>query len=439
MWLFGQAAAFHHSKGEVAGAVERFVLTQNVRTADAVAAAIRELGPQEIVYGSAQWERLQSMVEEVRLSADGFLCVLDSEGKILCHPELRNNPSLRGMPMAGAVLEQGNGERVTLGAASQSRTLAGRVVMREGETHYVATEAVPSIHGRLTVHQPERGLAAVGTLATRGFLVPGAVAGSAVLILTTLIGSVLMRRHDRALERVNEGLEAELRRRVAKALHTRDAIITGLAKLADFRDNDTGAHLDRIAEYSVLLASALREQFTEIDDPWIATLRVASSLHDIGKVGIPDEVLLKPGRLTPEERAIMEQHPSIGTDTLIAVRKTMGEDPLVEMSLRVALYHHERWDGAGYPMKLAGAAIPLEARIVALADVYDALTSKRVYKDAIPHAEVVGVLRDGAGTQFDPAVVEGFLRVEGLFELVAARLRPADLGDLPAANRARVA
>lgn len=420
----GWAVAFRESKGEVSAAVERFVLSQNVRTADAVAAAIRDLGPQEIVYGTPQWEKLQTMVENVKLSADGFVCVLDSEGKVLCHPELRKSPEMRGMPMAGAVLEQEDGVRVALGAASRERTLAGRVAMGENETHYVATEAVPSINGRLTVHQPQAGLAAAGQMATKGFVVPGALAGAGVLIVTTLIGSMLMRRHDRAIEAVNDGLEAEVKRRVAKGLRTRDALVTGLAKLADFRDNDTGTHLDRIAEYAVLLARTLRERFPEIDEAWIETLRVASAMHDIGKVGVPDAILLKPGRFTPEERAEMEKHPTIGCDTLIAVRETMGEDALVEMSLRVALYHHERWDGAGYPTKLAGEAIPLEARIVALADVYDALTSRRVYKDAMPHPQAALLIREGAGTQFDPVVVEAFGRVEAAFDEARARLQP---------------
>ncbi len=176
---------------------------------------------------------------------------------------------------------------------------------------------------------------------------------------------------------------------------------------------------------SVLLSTALRDKFPEIDEAWIATLRVASTMHDIGKVGVPDAILLKPGKLTPEERAQMEKHPVIGTDTLIAVRETMGEDALVEMSLRVALYHHERWDGKGYPMKMAGEMLPLEARVVALADVYDALTSKRVYKDAMPHAKVVDMIREGSGTQFDPAVVEAFVHMAGEFDAVRARLQPA--------------
>lgn len=120
----------------------------------------------------------------------------------------------------------------------------------------------------------------------------------------------------------------------------------------------------------------------------------------------------------------MERHPIIGTDTLIAVHKTMGHDDLVEMSIRITLYHHERWDGKGYPTGLAGEDIPLEARIVAVADVYDALTSKRVYKDAVPHDKVVQIIRDGAGTQFDPTLIEAFLKVAQTFNQVRSRLQP---------------
>jgi putative two-component system response regulator len=435
----GWVAAFRESREEVSAAVERFVLAQNVRTADAVAAAIRDLGPQEIVYGTPQWEKLQTLVENVKLSADGFVCVLDGEGKVLCHPQLRKMPELLGMPMAGAVLEQEDGEKVALGQASRDRTLAGRLVVTGNETHYVATEALPSINGRLTVHQPQKGLAVAGQMATRGFVVPGAIAGTGVLVVTTLIGSFLMRRHDRALEVVNEGLEAEVCRRVAKGLRTRDALITGLASLADYRDTDTGTHLDRIVEYCALLADAMRATCSEISDHWIATLRVAATLHDIGKVGIPDAILLKPGRLTPEERAAMEKHPLIAADTLIAVRNTMGQDPLVERSLRVALYHHERWDGTGYPMKLAGDEIPLEARIVALADVYDALTSRRVYKDALPHPAAVQAIRAGSGTQFDPAVVAAFLRIEHAFDEVRSRLQAGGTREVAAKPATRVA
>lgn len=421
----GLAVALDQAKAIKGEAVERFVLDQNIRTAEAVASTIREMGPQNIEFGTPEWERMQRMVEQIKLSSDGFVCVLDAEGKVLCHPDLRRVPEMRGMPMNDAVLMTADHGQVRLGSAPDA-PLAGAMDMGEGETHMVATTALPSIRGRLTVHQPQSGLASAGEIATDGIWIPFVAVGGVVVVLTGLIGHALVRRHDKVLEQVNEHLEHELQLRIVQSLHTRDALIRGLAKLADYRDTDTGTHLDRIAEYSALLADELRGSFPEITDAWIATLRTASSLHDIGKVGIPDAVLLKPGRFTPEEREIMERHPAIGTDTLIAVRETMGKDELVEMSVRVTLYHHERWDGKGYPMGLSGEMIPLEARIVALADVYDALTSKRVYKDAMAHDRVVDIIREGTGTQFDPAVVEAFLRVQDRFDTIRARLQPVD-------------
>ncbi len=420
----GWFLAYHSFKNHVAKSIEHLVFSKNVDTADMLADVIAELGPQEIRYGTPAWERLQTLVEQTRLSSGGFACILDAQDKILCHPDIRKNPQLLGKPMADKVLEQPDGQNVELSKTDPSRTITGRVVISEGNTHYVATRVVPNINGRLNVHQPEQGLVSAGELATQGFILPGAIAGATVLIMTTVIVSYLMRRHDRVLETVNEDLEDEVRSRVSQATQTRNALIAGLAKLADYRDTDTGSHLDRIAEYSVLLAEALGQQFPEIDEIWIDTLRIASSMHDIGKVGIPDAILLKPGAFTPEERQRIEQHPIFGADTLIAVRETMGRDDLVEMSIRITLYHHERWDGTGYPTGLAGEDIPLEARIVAVADVYDALTSKRVYKDAVPHDKVVQIIQNGAGAQFDPALIEAFLKVAQAFNQVRSRLQP---------------
>ncbi len=408
--------AYHTFKKHVAGTIEQLVLAKNVDTADMLASAIAELGPEEIKHGTPHWRKLQTLVEETKLVSGGFACILDKNGNVLCHPDLNRQPELLGMPMAEKLLETPDGRRVALGDADEAGVLAGRIVMSDRDMHYVATRAVPNINGQLTVHQPRQGLVQAGELATGHLVIPGAVAGAMVLILTTFISSFLMRRHDRALEWVNQGLEADVRRRVAQATQTRDALIIGLAKLADYRDNDTGLHLDRIAAYTTLLAERLIDPTVPPNRLWIDTLRIASSMHDIGKVGIPDAVLLKPGKLTPGERRTIQRHPIIGTDTLIAVHRAMGSDDLVEMSMRVSLYHHERWDGQGYPTSLSGESIPLEARIVAVADVYDALTCKRVYKEAMPHGKAVALIREGSGTQFDPTVVAAFLEVQAAFD-----------------------
>ncbi|MHC4414020.1 MAG: HD-GYP domain-containing protein [Planctomycetota bacterium] len=204
-------------------------------------------------------------------------------------------------------------------------------------------------------------------------------------------------------------------------LEGRNTLIFGLAKLAEYRDTDTGAHLARISAYSALLAGALRGRFAEIDDDWIETIRVAASMHDIGKVGIPDNVLQKPGRLTEDERSVMERHPGIGADTLRSIQEKHGEDALLQMSDEIAVSHHERWDGTGYPRRIAGGEISVAARIISVADVYDALTSARVYKPALSHEEACRIIRAGRGTQFDPTVVDAFLEIAERFDEVRRR------------------
>ena len=263
----------------------------------------------------------------------------------------------------------------------------------------------------------------MGRLATAGF-----VAMSASIGLILVVSTVIFRRYDTVLERVNQGLEREVNDRLAQSLRTRHSLILGLAKLADHRDTDTGKHLDRIATFSCMLAEQASQDFRKIDDDWIECLRLASSLHDIGKVGIPDRVLLKPGALSPEERAIMERHTTIGAETLAAIRDRLGPDPLIDMSLDIAESHHERWDGAGYPTGIGGDDIPLAARIVSISDVYDALTSARVYKPAFPHERACSIIIEGAGTQFDPRLVAAFEKVADRFEIVC---RAMHAGEVP--------
>jgi putative two-component system response regulator len=217
-------------------------------------------------------------------------------------------------------------------------------------------------------------------------------------------------------EAIHEGEKQQLiAARHADVLRARDTLIFGLAKLAESRDNETGEHLERIAAYCRVLAEQLRASHPEFTDEWIRNLQLASSLHDIGKVAIPDSVLLKPGRLEPDERKIIERHPRFGADALNSILDRDPEDPLLLLARNIAACHHERWDGKGYPAGLAAEAIPIEARIVSVADVYDALTSRRVYKPAISHEEAVAAIVSGRGSQFDPRVVEALLQAQVVF------------------------
>ena len=216
---------------------------------------------------------------------------------------------------------------------------------------------------------------------------------------------------------------AELRVRMRSgerilAMETRDLAIFAMAKLAESRDPETGAHLERMRSYSRVLAHHLSKQpkfAGQVDNDYVRMIYLTSPLHDIGKVGIPDCVLLKPARLSDREFEIMKQHALIGAETLEAALLEHPGAEFLRMGRHIALTHHERWDGSGYPQGLAGEEIPLCGRIVALADVYDALTTKRVYKDAFQHDVARSIIVEESGTHFDPDVVEAFLATEQEF------------------------
>jgi putative two-component system response regulator len=204
-------------------------------------------------------------------------------------------------------------------------------------------------------------------------------------------------------------------------VETRELMIFSLAKLAESRDRETGAHLERIREYCQVIGNHLagQEKFRrEVDGEFIHLIYLTSPLHDIGKVGIPDRVLLKPGPLTPEEFEIMKQHTVIGSRTLEVAAQAHPEAKFLHIARDIARSHHEKYDGSGYPDGLAGDCIPLSGRIVALADVYDALTTKRVYKPAFSHVRARDIIVAESGSHFDPDIVLAFLDNEGRFQAI---------------------
>ena len=225
---------------------------------------------------------------------------------------------------------------------------------------------------------------------------------------------------------------AELRVRIRAAervlsLETRDVAIFAMAKLAESRDPETGAHLERVRSYSRLIARHLAQQEkfrTQVDTEFVRLIYLTSPLHDIGKVGIPDSVLLKPGRLSDREFEIMKTHTTIGAETLDAAARHFPGVRFLQMAREIALTHHEHYDGSGYPSGLTGDEIPLSGRVVALADVYDALTSKRVYKKAYAHDVARGIILPESGKHFDPTVVDAFAENEN--EFIAVRDRFAE-------------
>jgi putative two-component system response regulator len=245
-------------------------------------------------------------------------------------------------------------------------------------------------------------------------------------ILARVRTHLQLRRLQLALEAHNQQLELRVATQVKEITASQRATIFALAKLAETRDDDTGQHIERVQRYTQLLADGMRERGhypDQLTDPFIDDLVQTASLHDIGKVGIPDAILRKPGQLTVEEYAEIKKHSILGADTLARVLERHPDNQFLRIGVEVARSHHEQWDGSGYPDGLAGQAIPLSARIVALADVYDALTSCRCYRVALSHEVARERIRAGRGTHFEPAIAQAFEASEATFDRIRGRLR----------------
>lgn len=213
-----------------------------------------------------------------------------------------------------------------------------------------------------------------------------------------------------------------LRETTEEVRRTRDVSILTLASLAETRDNETGAHILRTQRYVKALAEHLKDhpRFSEtLTEENIELLYKSAPLHDIGKVGIPDNILLKPGKLTIEEFEVMKRHPILGAEALRISEKELGSNSFLRFAREISVSHHEKWDGSGYPYGLKGDAIPISGRLMAVADVYDALISKRVYKKAFTHEDARKILVDGKGSHFDPGVIDAFLELEEEFLKIA--------------------
>lgn len=228
----------------------------------------------------------------------------------------------------------------------------------------------------------------------------------------------------------NEYLENEVQRRLRQVNVMQNVTILALAALAEVRDIDTGNHLRRTQNYMLALGSYLvrHPRFAaELRGDRVQTLYQCAPLHDIGKVGIPDRVLLKHGRYTPEEYAIMKTHPRLGLDAIEAVQHAADVQlDFLSVAKEIIYCHHERWDGSGYPQGLAGEEIPVSARLMALADVYDALISRRVYKAGMSHEQACEIILQGRGKHFDPDVVDAFLTLGEVFKGIASRYADTD-------------
>jgi putative two-component system response regulator len=245
-------------------------------------------------------------------------------------------------------------------------------------------------------------------------------------VLARVTTHLQLRRLQDDLASHNLELEQRVAVQVKAVTASQMATIFALAKLAETRDDETGHHIERVQTFSKLLAMEmcdLRCHVEQLTPSFVETLYQTAALHDIGKVGIADAVLLKPGKLTREEFAEMKKHSVIGAQTLQWVLERYPDNEFLRMGVDVARSHHEKWDGSGYPDGLNGEAIPLSARVVALADFYDALTSRRCYREAFSHEDTLRMIEEGGGTHFEPAIIESFKAQESKFKRIREEMQ----------------
>ncbi len=247
------------------------------------------------------------------------------------------------------------------------------------------------------------------------------------IVLARVATQLNLVRARHLLQDQNKHLESLVRDRTRKLAKMQDAIIMAMASLAETRDNETGNHIRRTQNYVAALAKKLQSHSrfaTDLSDENIELLFKSAPLHDIGKVGIPDNILLKPGKLTSEEFEVMKLHTVYGRETILSVERYLGEsNEFLRFAREITYSHQEKWDGSGYPENLMGDAIPLSARLMAVADVYDALISKRVYKPAFTHEEAIAVMKKGRAAHFDPDILDAFLEISDEFREIALRFQ----------------
>lgn len=371
-------------------------------------------------------DKLQEVYEQINVPHNGFVSLirLNDGGVVATSTQtlaatkpsavlgIQEFTSLAGVaePLLGAIHQ---------GEASRSPVVSGTMTF-DGKLFDVTALELPKQNAAIVVAMSGDSLEVLVSELVTPLVHVGFVLTGAVVAATAVCTIFLVRRFDSTLLEVSSSLEREVDRRTLALQRSRNAVVFGLAKLAESRDKDAGQHLERLRTYVTVLATELAKHNPKIDHHYVANLAIASALHDVGKMGVPDAVILKLGKLTAAERRAMQMHTVLGDECLAAVERMMGDnDEFLTLARQVASAHHEQWDGSGYPYGLQGKDIPLAARIVALADVYDALTSHREYRPAASHAEAREWIVSHYGSQFDPEIVEAFIARETDFAKIS--------------------
>jgi len=258
------------------------------------------------------------------------------------------------------------------------------------------------------------------------------------ILLSRVNNHLRLKQAMNSLSRHNDQLEEKVKLRTHELESFQGATISAMASLAETRDNETGNHIRRTQRYVKALAEELIRLNLyqgQLSEEHVIPLYKSAPLHDIGKVGIPDQVLLKPGKLTEEEFEVMKDHAKLGREVIETVEQSINfSNDFLVYAKEIAYCHHEKWDGSGYPQGLKGEEIPLSARLMAIADVYDALISKRVYKPPFSHEKAVQIIIEGRGQHFDPVLIDTFSAMSQTFRMIADEFRDDDVSDKPEAS-----
>lgn len=410
--LFG--LGFYHSyvQSSLQQAVEQDARARLTRTAQRLTQGIEAWRDQRSASRqgdeAAQLKRLAASHSEF-----GYIALTDSQWRVVAHISAGTSSELPSLANIQWL-------RSSMRSAGSPDPVRGTISVA-GETHVAVAHPIGSGGGYIVAHR-----SAQHDRIRLDHIRPTlwAATGITALWLCGLMGAMLymVTSYFQGSGSKQARPDGDALKQAQALLRTQETVIFGLAKLSDSRDPETGDHLDRIAYYSTMLASALRQHpdFCETITPsYVHLIGLSSALHDIGKVGVEDAILRKPASLTPDERSRMMEHTRVGEECLKEIERRLGTSNFLQMAREIASSHHERWDGTGYPRGMAGEQIPLAARIVAIADVYDALSSKRVYKEAISHELCVEMIAEESGRQFDPRLVEVFLQMEAKFQQVA--------------------
>ncbi|WP_428389381.1 HD domain-containing phosphohydrolase [Mucisphaera sp.] len=368
--------------------------------------------------------RLQRLVDRLPLTVSGYLSVLDaSNHRVIAAPSSLNLPQQDNTPLGDLILQT---DEALIPISDITGPTVGRLLLN-GREQIVTIRPIPQRGLTVVAHHSQASITAEISQILGTFRLLAITVAGLILLITGGATLWFVRSSENQLKTRQQSLERELNQQFIQRSKDiergRDAVVFGLARLAESRDDQTGQHLERISLYAEAIARQLSRTHPAVSDTDVEIITTTAPLHDIGKVGIPDAVLLKPGPLTDEERAIIERHPYIGGDTLVEIKQRWGADgPFLDTACEIIFAHHEKWDGSGYPYGLKETNIPLSARIVAVADVYDALTSARPYKPAMPHDQASQIIRENAGAHFDPEVVEAFLRIDAEIQQIAQKM-----------------